>query len=842
MNRHILLAYGEKEFTKRLKSVLEQQGHTTTVLWEGDPPRARYDLIIQLARDPAHLAEGTRLLLEKAKKDHSRLILLIYRLDEKLYEEAARFAQTLVEEAARRNESETVILNLGRIYGPGISARDSGALGHLVTEFTEGNVLTLYGEGKDRDYYLFTADALEGIALAVERAESGGTYSLAPSVAIDSETAAKLLYELGGGRHEINFHRGLSAAAEKGEIPGKPLSEFKIKTPFHEGILTILKSAPPAPRARAEIRLPHLRLPLIHWKRPQFSRKSLLSAGIVLLLLSPLLYLGGSAGFAFYHFTRFKAAVQELDFGRAQTSAAAAAVGLDQLGRLFPIAHSLAEASRTAAELAGEGSVVTMTLENLLKSRRGEALTPQSTEDFRNLAAAFSSAEERLTFAWLEAESAAPKFLQGFSEKVLTAIEESLPIVRFGNAFAQEAEELLGYKGERSYLLLFQNSAELQPGGGRMGTFAQLTLVNGGIKDLKFFNESDFKHISSPLGRFSSISKLPDFADGARAIADIFLRGDGKQTQGVVGVDLHFAQELLEITGPLILVDFNNQEVTAENFFEVTTREVETDFFPGTTKKKRFIQALGESVLDKFFSADREKYGQVFRLVWENLKSKGILLYFTNPTAYLTALENNFAGRIREADGDFLYPYDHNAGSKGTVWVKRSINYRVYNTNREGGMRAELKITWKNEGTEAWPGGNYLNKTAVLVPQGSKLIEARRGEKNVFSSFSAGTFKRRTLFSTPYKISTYITVAPQSEQTLTLIYDLPKKLNLKNLTSYHLLVQKQPGTVADEFRFVFETPLGWEAVSDNLQKVDNRLIFEGSLEKDLELEIGLKEE
>ena len=58
-NRSVLLAYGEKEFTKKLKAALERRGYTAAALWEGDPPRAQYDFIVQLARDPADLAEGT---------------------------------------------------------------------------------------------------------------------------------------------------------------------------------------------------------------------------------------------------------------------------------------------------------------------------------------------------------------------------------------------------------------------------------------------------------------------------------------------------------------------------------------------------------------------------------------------------------------------------------------------------------------------------------------------------------------------------------------------------------------------------------------------------------------
>src|SRR3972149_3371372 len=194
---HILLAYGEVNFTKKLKAALAQNGHQSAILPEGDPPRARYDVILQLARDPAQTAEGTRLLLNKARKDRSRLFLVGWRLDDRLYDEAFRFAQTLVEDAGKQGETDTITLNLGRLFGPGVPPPNSGALGHLISEFSEGNVLTLYGEGKDSDHYLYLDDAVESLAMALGQAKSGEVYALAPSIPITSEAAPPLVCDPG---------------------------------------------------------------------------------------------------------------------------------------------------------------------------------------------------------------------------------------------------------------------------------------------------------------------------------------------------------------------------------------------------------------------------------------------------------------------------------------------------------------------------------------------------------------------------------------------------------------------------------------------------------------------
>ncbi len=856
-NRSVLLAYGEKEFTKKLKAALERRGYTAAALWEGDPPRAQYDFIVQLARDPADLAEGTRLLLEKTEKDHSRLIFLNQRSDEKLQEEAARFAQTLLEDARRRNEAEVIILNLGRIYGPGVPSKDSGALGHLITEFAEGNVLTLYGEGQDRDYYIFVTDALEGIALAVDRAEPGGTYALAPSIPTTSEAAAKLLYELGGERHEIVFHRGLTALAEKGEVPGKPLPEFKIKTPFHEGILNVLKTTPPPARAETGRRLPWLKLPLIRLPRlplphlrlkpPHLSPRRLKIAGIILLLLSPFLYLGGETGLAAYQLYRTKGALEALDFSTARSAASAAAAGWGRLGRFFSAATPLEEISRAVADVADQGTVLTTALENLAKSRRGETTVPQTAEDFRNLAAAFSSAEEQLSVAWLEAKQIDSGVLAGPAKELQALLDEGLKVVRLGSAFAKDAEDLLGYRGERNYLILFQNSTEIRSDGGFLGSLAQLTLQNGGIKKLEFFDSYQFDSaqripshpaFQAVLGwealPLREVNIFPSFPTAAQKIATIFESAQGVPIHGVVGTTLSFAKDLLSVTGGLALTE-EQRSVTAENLFAVTTEEVEKEFFPGSTKKKRFMQALGEGLLEKVFSLSQGEYAPLARQSWQALEEKDLLFYFGGGELYQALLEAEFDGRIATPSGDYLAVFDNSFGAKvNGVWVQRSLAYRVFSPDRNGQARAELTITWNHTGTNNWPSGTYTNLLLTLVPKGSQFLGAWLNEAS-YADVQAFEEEGKTEFAA------YLTIPYQTSTSLKIAYALPKEFDFATLESYRLTVQKQPGTAGDPFTFSFEPSIGKEAGGANLQKKDNGLIFEGNLEKDLSFTIEIKE-
>lgn len=853
----ILLAYGEREFSRLLKEDLLGRGYNVALLPKGPPPAASYDFLFQLARDASNLIEGTRLLLEKASKDHARFFLLTFQTEEKLYEEALRFATSLLKEEERHLGLEVNILNLGRIFGSGISEKDSGALGHLLKEFAEGEVLTLYGKGEDADYYLFIGDALNGIGEAVVRAKPGASYALSPAIATTSEELAKILVKLGGGRHEIRFHHGLIAAGAGGKIEGVPLADWLPKTSLREGILTVLKELPKPHSTKAQQgwRLPPFSIHLnISWRPPTFrltpatALKALRKAALILLLASPFLYLFTEVGLIFTNFNTAKAALARFDFPRASTAAQSSADGLKRLSFFLSPLEAGVDIASATAELSLRGDVALRTFENLRQSYRGEAVKPESEEEFRRLALAFSSAEDRLSLAWLELNQLGSPW-RSYLSPAKDGLKEALPALRLGRAISAEAPDLLGYRGERHYLIFFQNSAELWAGGGVAGSLAQLTLENGGIKKLAFFDIYDFSQYKdvyqTPLvlgtvpSPATNVSLSPDFSQNAKIFAGVFERANNVKISGIIGVDLHFAEKFLRATGPLKLTDFD-KEVTADNLFVTTTQEVEKEFFPGSTKKKRFLQALGEGVLTKFFALERKNYAAVGELAWGELKGKGILLYFLNPEIYQAAIENNFAGLVADppagGGGDYLFPLDHNGGTKGTVWVKRKINYKVFNSDREGTLRGELAINWRNVGTSSWPAGNYKNFFRVLVPKGAKLLSANLDSEDVLKRMVVSEEAGKGSFAIAFEIE------PQTFKTLKLAYDLPPLINLKNLTDYQLTLQKQPGTEGESFQFTFEKPLGFTIKGEGLQEEGKQLIFKGALDGDQHLSIQLKKE
>ena len=844
----ILLAWGEANFTKKLKMFLEERGHPVAILRNGAPPKARYDIIVQLGRDPADLAEGTRDLLKKTKTDKARFFLIHFRTDKRLYNESVKFAKSLASDFEQKHGTSTTILNLSRIYGPGVEEEYSGALAHLIREFSEEDFLTLYGEGKDSDYYLYINDVLEAVAQAIENLKPADTYAVSSQVAITSEAIAKLLFELGGGRHEIRFHRGLTSVKEGKAVEGELLPNFTPKTPFRDGIMMILKTheKPKTKKSKAK-KLPKLRAPLIKIKiKPKKpTKKEALVLGALLVILAPILYLGGHGAFAAYNLSKTLNALKSFDLATVQTASAKAASSLGKIEKIFPPAEAVKELSSAASEVAGAASAAEDMLANLSRSFKGETFQPQSEEDFDQLTRALKTAEEKETLAWLNLNQLGKPW-KGLLTPVTERLKEGIRATRLATTLSKKAWELLGYRGEKNYLVLFQNSAEARAGGGFLGSLARLKLKDGGIESLEFFDSYQFdsaKKISAhpAFAHFRRVSNHPlregnvwaSFPESAKNIANIFESAQDEEIEGILGMTLTFAKEILGTTGEISLPEFE-RTINAGNLFETTTQEVEQDFFPGTTKKKRFIQALGEALIDKLFSLGKESYAGIAQAKWKSLKEKNLLVYFKNGELAQEFYNTSFDGHIISTQGDYLYVLDTSYATKiNEVWLNRSVDYEVKNVNRNGALEATTTITWEHTGTDAWPSGTYVNLLRVLVPKGSNLKEATLNDKDYLS----GILKTEEAGKTEF--AAYLRVDPQTTSVLKLTYRLP--LNTQDLKTYSLAVQKQPGTVGDIFNFTFEEPFDKTAESENLQKVDNRFIFEGRLVNDLDVKITLKE-
>lgn len=447
-----------------------------------------------------------------------------------------------------------------------------------------------------------------------------------------------------------------------------------------------------------------------------------------------------------------------------------------------------------------------------------------------------------------------PDIVKGYSTPVEEFSEKMDVLVEF----VTNVPDLVGLDGKKKYLLLFQNSSELRPTGGFIGSYATLELENGKISSLAIddiYNpdgQIDLREIqvSSPTPikehleeEFLHIRNAnwdPSFPSSAEKIEDLFFRLDGREYDGIIAVDLQFVESILRVSGPVFLAAYN-EEITAENLYERAQFHSEFSYQEGSEQKRSFLTILGGKILERLFSLKNENLFALGIQIQNSLDEKHLLVHIPNNPLSALLDERGWNGRLVETEGDYLYVVNANlGGTKANYYVKNEMSYDVFSATRDGLLRAELTLLYDHTGEDnTWPGGPYTNYVRVLTQDGTKLT----GAKIIFSDGSEEDLFEKVILNNvgPYtSFEIVFELQPQQQSQLIFMYDLPETLVLtKESTNYTLYWQKQPGTKDDKAAFKFNAPFGFEIVraKPNMTLGANSVEMSGVLNTDLVIDV-----
>jgi nucleoside-diphosphate-sugar epimerase len=421
--------------------------------------------------------------------------------------------------------------------------------------------------------------------------------------------------------------------------------------------------------------------------------------------------------------------------------------------------------------------------------------------------------------------------------------------------------QILGMSGEKKYIVWFQNSNELRPTGGFIGSYALIKLDNGKIKNIfidDIYNpdgQIDVRNIKTevptPIKGFLGEETLylrnsnwdPDFSKSVRTFDDIYFKIKGETIDGYIAVDLQFAESLLRVTGPVFLSSYN-EDITAENLDERAQYYSGFDYKDGSQDKKSFLAVLGGKMLESIFSLDKKDMSKLSEEVVKSLNQRHLQVYFANNPINAILKEKMWDGSLVDTDGDYLMVVNANlGGTKSNYYVENSMNYEVSSLTRDGVLRATLTLEYKNNSeTDAWPGGPYKDYVRVLSQSGAKLTGAditfNNGTKeDIFKDVVTSNVGKYTSFETSFVLN------PKDTVKLVLGYDLSPNVSLsKDNGAYTLRWQKQAGTDGDNVSFSFNPPFGsmLNGSSSNLEITDTSLKYSGKFNSDLDFYINLR--
>lgn len=451
---------------------------------------------------------------------------------------------------------------------------------------------------------------------------------------------------------------------------------------------------------------------------------------------------------------------------------------------------------------------------------------------FEDSNANFSKASFEATYASQLAKSSENLiFLKSKMENSNQGLQQLAQVSQISFELSNLITNITGANETKTYLILIENNTELRPGGGFIGNYGLLTFEKGKLKSLDINDiysiDGQLKEKIDPppqLTQKLGVKQLylrdsnwtTDFEINAKTAKDFFKKETGKDVDGVIAIDLSFMQNLLEKMGPIKLDDYK-EEISAQNIFDKGEYYSEIGFFPGSTQKKDFFASLSKALINKIISSisnqslDKTALLAVINSVKESLAKKDILLSFDEPTVSSFVKSKGWNNLVPPVNfnvsndsfetKDFIALSEANIGAnKVNRYIKRNINYDM-TIGRDANLIATLNLTYQNTSpADTWPAGTYVNYLRILVPPSSGIedfqIDGNSDLKKVEVSSDANLAVFATLLEVPVGKTIKVTIK----------YRIPKNIKLETAPTYHLYVQKQPGTGNDPFTFSFNLP------------------------------------
>lgn len=421
-------------------------------------------------------------------------------------------------------------------------------------------------------------------------------------------------------------------------------------------------------------------------------------------------------------------------------------------------------------------------------------------------------------------------------------------VSRIGDArrLIQMVERLLtvyprmgGFKKKQTYLVLLQNSMELRPTGGFIGSVLLVTFADGKVDDLHVLDVYDADgqlkgHVDPPqpirelMGQehwyLRDSNWNPDFSESGRQAQWFYEKEMEQPLDGVIAVSLPLVTSLLKTLGPVEVPDFN-ERISDSNFYAKSLLYTQTDFFPGSKQKKDFLGALMTAVTLRLSSASQTLAASVLRGVADSFDGRDIQLYSADPTLQNLFAQWGWTGGmaidpckpvpyISQCIGDGIAIVDANIGVNKVNYFIKNEALLDMTFHDDGILTKTLTVTIHNTSTDQMPGaGPYQSYLRVYFPKGT-VISSVSLDGTVVSQRPWGD---TALTAIPFYsvedqsfVVVHIPFVVNQKQQRRLVIETVTQYAFESVFSYQQSIRKQPGVSSFPWHTVIRYPALWQ--------------------------------
>lgn len=430
------------------------------------------------------------------------------------------------------------------------------------------------------------------------------------------------------------------------------------------------------------------------------------------------------------------------------------------------------------------------------------------------------------------------------------------PYLNQGDTFLGALLDTFDQPNEIHWLLLFQNPAEIRPAGGFIGSYADLTIQKGQLKNI------DVRDIYDPDGQFD-LEIIPpeplqtivsywgirdanwffDFPTSAAKVVE-FLEASKMYKEkeivfaGATALNIRVVETLLGIVGPIPLPGYG-LEINKDNLLLEVQREVESGADKKAGEPKKILKILTPLLLERLNNLQGEQKEKLLKEVADDFQGKNIMVYAKN-----SALQQFF--NTLGIDGA-MYVLPHNfwgsylavananlEGGKSDAFMKQDIELEV-SLDTSGNTLNHLRLTRQHNGNqrpELWWRKMNQNFVQIFANPGASLVLTKGTTKplalrkfNYDNGFSVdsqvATLEKDRVYNQNYQVwsnealgktifGAWFNVAAGQTEVFELRYQTPaaKDFNLATNPVYKIVFDKQSG-VETSLKVAINAPFGY---------------------------------
>lgn len=327
----------------------------------------------------------------------------------------------------------------------------------------------------------------------------------------------------------------------------------------------------------------------------------------------------------------------------------------------------------------------------------------------------------------------------GMEGRLNQRLQQSRELISDFDAVLLLYKEAGGFRRAQSYLVLLQNSMELRPTGGFIGSVGKLTMLDGKINEFTIWDVYELDgqlrgHVDPPepirtiLGEehwyLRDSNWDPDFAVSAERAAWFYEKEMASDVDGVIGLTSVFLPKLLASTGPIDLSDYNDR-VTEENFYGKALFYTKENFFPGSTQKKDFLGSLTRAIFTRMENGSGVNTSALLGGLVTGLGNRDIQLFFFDEDSERLAQAFGWAGHMSEVAANELpiAVIDSNLGvNKANFFLESEID-RDIDLDGQGNLTETLTFSQTNKGDDSV----YKSYTRFYLPPEAQVGEVTVG-------------------------------------------------------------------------------------------------------------------